>query len=113
MLAFDPPSSTIHNRENAESWMQHEDYERTGKWCVDDRIENGYGFRSLDPTKPSYKCAIGALPEKWINEDLERLKPASGFRLFPMDAFSPVSSGAIKPDRRWAKEILDLTHSPP
>lgn len=114
MLAFDPPSSTIHNRENAESWMQHEDNEWTGKWRVDDRIENGYGFRTLDPTKPSYKCAIGALPEKWINEDLEKaVKPASGFWLFPMDAFGPVPSGAIKPDRRWAKEILDLAPFPP
>lgn len=117
MRAFDPPSRryTIHNRESAESWMQHEEYEWTRKWRVDDRIENGYyGFRCLDPTKTAYKCTVGALHEKWINGYLEKaVKPAFGFWLFPMEAFGTVPSGAVKPDPRWVKEILDLTQSPP
>lgn len=115
MLAFLPPGfhSPIYNQESAKRWLKVEDDEWTGKWRLDDRIEDGHAYRSYEYFEGVRKYPIGALHEKYRDEDLDKAtKPAFGFWLFPMDAFGKLPEKAVSEDvpfKRFAKGLLDLT----
>lgn len=73
MLAYTPPGLTQihHNRESAENWIQKEEYEWTGGWRMDDQLtKNNWGYRFREDNNTISTGPIGALHEKYVNEDL-------------------------------------------
>ena len=94
LLAFSPPGQNlVSDRESADAWLQNEEDEWTGKWRLDDRLENGnWALRYWGSTDRFSHCQVGALHEKYRNEDLEKaVKPAFGFWLFPLEALGSIT----------------------
>ena len=112
MLAYTPPGLThIYDRKSAENWIQKEEYEWTGGWRMDDRLtENNWGYRFWEDSNKISTGPIGALHEKYVNEDLEKaVRPALGFWLFPIHAFGGFPAEESVQNRSFGKEFLNLT----
>ncbi|KAJ5194792.1 uncharacterized protein N7498_008230 [Penicillium cinerascens] len=114
LLAFSPPGQNlVSDRKSADAWLQNEEDEWTGKWRLGDRLENGnWALRYWGSTDRFSHCQVGALHEKYRNEDLEKaVKPAFGFWLFPLEVLGSVTVEEL--DRwNWPELCIMTDHWP-
>lgn len=113
LLGFKPPgTNNIFDRKSAMEWLKREDDEWTGQWRLDERLENGnWALRYWEFTDRFSKCQVGALHEKYRNENLEKaVKPAIGFWLFPLEVLGPVPESGV-PEAEWTRwpDLCDAT----
>lgn len=102
LLAFSPPGQNfVSDYKSAEAWLQNEEDEWTGKWRLGDKFQSGsWALRYWELTDRFSTCQVGALHEKYRDEDLEKaVKPAFGFWLFPIEALGPITEEEL--GREW------------